>query len=149
MKNKKIVEVGAACIYENGKYLIQSRPIGKSFSGSWEFPGGKRNPGESFKNCVKREIQEELGIDVEVEPAFYEITCNFKSTRLKLVFHLAKFQTGKPRPLEKQVLKWVTTDEFDSINFLKTNSEVLKELKKMEKKKKTILTNTFFDLKLM
>jgi mutator protein MutT len=130
---KKIVEVGVACIYKDGKYLVQSRPFGKSFPGSWEFPGGKRNCGESFKNCVKREIREELGINIYVQPAFHEIICNFQSVQLKLVFHIAKIKDGKPQPLEKQALKWVTVDEFDNVNFLKTNAEALEELKKIEK----------------
>ncbi len=133
---KRIVEVGVACIYKNGKYLIQSRPPGKSFPGAWEFPGGKRNPGERFRDCVRREIQEELGVDVSVRPHFHEIVCNFQSTQLRLRFHQAKIKDGDPRPLENQVLKWATTEEFDDINFLKTNAGALIALKKIEENKK-------------
>ena len=135
-KNKqRVVAVGVACIYKDGKYLIQSRPPGKSFPGSWEFPGGKKKEGEGFRDCVKREIKEELGIEISVEPFFHEIVCNFQSTQLRLRFHLAEIMNDEvPYPLEKQALQWAPTSDFDNIDFLKTNAGALVELKKMNNK---------------
>lgn len=135
-KKKRIIEVGVACIYKNGKYLIQSRPLGKSFPGHWEFPGGKRHEGERSRDCVTREIKEELGIEISVEPFFHEIVCEFQSTQLRLRFHLAKIMNdAEPKPLENQVLQWASPSEFDNIKFLKTNAGALVELKRMEKEK--------------
>ena len=130
-KTTKLIAVGAACIHKDGKYLIQSRPEGKSFVGHWEFPGGKREPGESFRECVKREIMEEIGVNVSVRPHFLEIEHKFGSKTLLLRFHRCQIQAGTPKPLEGQELQWVTPAEFDSIKFLKTNAEVLKKLKTM------------------
>ncbi len=134
LKNmKRCVEVGIACIWraEDGKYLIQSRPAGKSFPGHWEFPGGKRESGEDFRACVKREIEEELGIKVSVRPHFYDETCRFKNTNLRLVFHRCQIQSGEPKPLENQELQWAHPSEFDAIKFLKTNAKALEKLKEM------------------
>lgn len=130
-KRKKLIAVGIACIHRDGAYLIQSRPEGKSFVGSWEFPGGKREPGESFRECVKREIQEEIGVIVSVRPHFFEIEHQFGPKTLLLRFHRCQIQSGTPRPLEGQELQWVTPDQFDDIDFLKTNHKALARLKEM------------------
>ncbi|MCB0355225.1 MAG: A/G-specific adenine glycosylase, partial [Bdellovibrionales bacterium] len=64
----QVIDVGVACIYENGNYLFGKRKRAKG--GLWEFPGGKREKGESIRHCLKREIQEELGVEVSVRPHF-------------------------------------------------------------------------------
>jgi A/G-specific adenine glycosylase len=125
------IEVGIACIHKNGKYLIQTRPKGKSFVGYWEFPGGKREPREDFRTCVKREIQEELGIEISVRPHFYEEICQFNRVNLLLRFHRCQIQKGIPKPLENQKIDWIAPQKFDSVQFLKTNAKALEKLKKM------------------
>jgi len=134
-KNTKIIEVGIACIWENGKYLIQARPKGKSFEGSWEFPGGKREKGESFRDCVKREIEEEVGLSISVRPHFFEELLYFPEKRvaLQLRFHRCQIQSGTPKSLENQPIDWIKPQDFFSgkFNFLKTNQKALKKLQKM------------------
>lgn len=130
---KKRIEVGVACIHKNGKYLIQTRPDDKSFSGQWEFPGGKRERGEDFRTCVKREIQEEIGVDISVRPHFFVETHEFEHVRLHLRFHRCQIQSGTPKALENQQLQWVSPEDFDSINFLKTNAKALQKLKKIRR----------------
>lgn len=125
------IEVGAACILKEGKYLVQTRPTGKSFVGQWEFPGGKREKGETFRDCVKREIQEELGIEVSVRPHFCEIIQEFEKTILVLRFHRCQIQSGEPRGRENQEIRWVAPSKFDGLNFLDTNGPCLEKLKKM------------------
>ena len=129
--NKKLIAVGIACIHKDGAYLIQSRPKGKSFVGFWEFPGGKREPGESFRECVKREIIEEIGVTVSVRPHFLELEHKFGPKTLLLRFHRCQIQAGSPEPLEGQEIKWAKPADFHKIKFLKTNHEVLKVLKNM------------------
>lgn len=131
-KSRKFkIEVGAACILRDGKYLIQTRPAGKSFVGQWEFPGGKREKGESFRVCVKREIQEELGCEVSVRPHFCEIVQEFEKTVLVLRFHRCQIQAGEPAAQEGQELRWIAPAKFDGVNFLATNTECIVRLKKM------------------
>ena len=110
---------------------MQARPKGKSFEGSWEFPGGKREKGENFRECVKREIQEEVGINVSVRPHFYEELHEFERTELLLRFHRCQIQAGEPSPQEEQEIKWVAPDEFANVDFLKTNHKALEKLKLM------------------
>jgi len=84
---KRRIEVGVGCIWKHGKYLIQTRPEGRSFTGQWEFPGGKREKGEDFRTCVKRETMEELGIEISVRPHFHEEIIHFSHVDLHLRFH--------------------------------------------------------------
>lgn len=62
----KKIEVSAAVITRNGKVFIQQRPHGGLMGGLWEFPGGKRQSKETEEECLKREIQEELGIAIAI-----------------------------------------------------------------------------------
>lgn len=131
-KRKHTIEVGIACIYQDGKYLIQSRPKGKSFEGMWEFPGGKREKKEDIRACVKREIQEELGVDISVRPHFFEQLHTFEKVLLLLRFHRCQIQSGTPAPLEGQHIQWVAPKDFDSINFLEANAKAVEKLKHMK-----------------
>ena len=129
-KTKRLIQVGIACIWDkSGNYLIQSRPKGKSFVGYWEFPGGKRERGEDFRSCVKREVEEELGVKVSVRPHFYEELCRFKDANLLLRFHRCQIQAGNPMPLENQNIQWVHPNNFDDVKFLKTNGRALVKLR--------------------
>lgn len=130
-RETKLIEVGIACIWRDGKYLVQSRPEGKTFMGYWEFPGGKREKGEDFRACVKREIEEEVGVRVSVRPHFYEEKCQFKNTHLLLRFHRAQIQSGEPVAREGQELDWVAPADFFERKFLPTNHDALKALQKM------------------
>ena len=129
--NKKRIEVGIACIYRDGKYLIQTRPDDKSFAGMWEFPGGKRNPREDFRTCVKREIEEEIGVKVSVRPHFLAETHRFEHADLHLRFHRCQIQAGTPKSLENQELKWVSPKDFGSVDFLPTNGKAVAKLREM------------------
>ncbi|MCF7831018.1 (deoxy)nucleoside triphosphate pyrophosphohydrolase [Candidatus Gracilibacteria bacterium] len=138
-KNKKVnkkkrlyrLEVGVACIYKDGKYLIQSRPEGKSFVGHWEFPGGKREKNEDYPTCIKREIKEELDVEVKVGPVFFEEHHNFGKINLILHFRQCEIIKGEPRPLEGQNIDWVAPQDFHKVKFLETNAKALEKLQSM------------------
>ena len=63
------VEVAAGLVFREGKLLITRRSAGGHLGGLWEFPGGKREPGETFEQCLHRELREELGIEVQSSPS--------------------------------------------------------------------------------
>src|SRR5262245_15313555 len=60
------IEVAAGVVFRDGQVLITQRRPGDHLGGLWEFPGGKREPGETFEVCLQRELKEELGIEVDV-----------------------------------------------------------------------------------
>ena len=129
---KKTIKVVAAVIEnEHEEILCALRSPIMTMPNLWEFPGGKREKGESFRECVKREIEEEVGLKISVRPHFFEVIHDFEKTQLVLRFHRCQIQAGEPKSLEGQKLDWVAPNEFDNVNFLKTNHGVLQKLKGM------------------
>ncbi|MEI9864057.1 MAG: NUDIX domain-containing protein [Limisphaerales bacterium] len=70
MQRPKIIEVSAALIFRDGKLLIAQRHANSHLGGLWEFPGGKRESGETFEQCLVREIREELDVEISVGELF-------------------------------------------------------------------------------
>src|ERR1035438_1977423 len=68
------IHVSAALIFRAGQLLITQRHAQSHLGGLWEFPGGKREAGESFEQCLVREIREELGVEIAVGELFEEIS---------------------------------------------------------------------------
>ena len=74
----KRIEVAAAVIHDDaGRFLLAQRPLGKAYEGYWEFPGGKVEPGESAAAAMRRELHEELGIDVDLDDVYPWLTRDF------------------------------------------------------------------------
>ncbi len=101
------VEVCAAVIVDDGRFLLARRPPGKHLAGQWEFPGGKVDDGESMAQCVEREILEELGLAVKAGERLATIAHRYpeKSIRLhflscRLLVPRSEFETRLGRPAE-------------------------------------------------
>ncbi len=97
--------VVAAVIERNGKYLLCQRPRGKRYGGLWEFPGGKVLPGESFLDAARRELHEELGIQV-VEVG--QVRQSVPHPGSEFVIHIVDVSVnGTPQSLEHADVAWV------------------------------------------
>src|SRR5580704_2374487 len=72
--NRNVIEVSAGLVFRHGLLLITQRRPQDHLGGLWEFPGGKRHPNESDEDCLKRELIEELGIEVEVKELIDTVT---------------------------------------------------------------------------
>ena len=96
-------EVVAAVIYRaDGSYLLAQRPPGKAYAGYWEFPGGKVEPGESLDAAIKREIREELDIEIKVACPWLTRTHVYEHASVRLHFFRVREWQGTPRGLEGQ-----------------------------------------------
>lgn len=120
------VDVGVACIHRNGKYLIAKR-TGKRGK-NWEFPGGKRESGETIRNCLKREVKEELGIEVSVRPPFLVSEMQTKTARYRLHFCRCQILRGRPRAIEHSALKWITADALLKHSFPAADRDAVEKL---------------------
>src|SRR5262245_17574696 len=109
----KNIEVSAGLIFREGKLLITQRHADAHLGGLWEFPGGKREFGESFEQCLARELREELGVEAIVGELFETVTHAYPEKTVHLQFHLCHFCDGEPRPLGCAALRWVSRDELD------------------------------------
>lgn len=119
------VQVGAACIHRNGEYLIAQRT-----NGIWEFPGGKREKGEDIRGCLKREILEELGVEVAVRPAFLTEDFLKEGKLYRLYFCRSQILRGVPRCRVHKSLRWVPAEGLSRFRFAGTNAQAVKHLQK-------------------
>jgi len=123
-----IVEVAAGIIRQDGCYLIAKRKCDVMFAGLWEFPGGKRNPGESLENCLRRELKEELGVTVAVHDLVHEILSPYTHGSLILYFYNCSILEGELKPLGCQEFRWVLPEELPKYSFPPANTPLIHEL---------------------
>ncbi len=125
-RRAKAVDVGAACIHRDGRYLLAKRTRAKG--GEWEFPGGKRQPGEDIRHCLKREIAEELGVEIAVRPAF--LTHDFMKNGELHRLHFCRCQVlrGIPRAVEHEKLRWIEAIELTESGLAATNRTAAERL---------------------
>jgi mutator protein MutT len=125
-----LVEVSAGLIFRAGKLLITQRPAGGHLAGLWEFPGGKREPGETYEACLVRELREELGVEVGVHEELERLTHTYPEK----VVHLRFFRctlvepTTEPRALGCQAVAWVTRETLADYEFPAADARLLAKL---------------------
>ena len=122
------VEVVAAVIERDGKILITRRPPGTHLAGLWEFPGGKRQPGEEAADALVREIREELGTLLTVGDLIDTVEWPYPGRSVRLVFFRGTI-AGEPRPLEGQEMAWVAPVDLSHYEFPPADASLLERLK--------------------
>ena len=115
--SKKIIHVVAAVIEKDGKIFCAQRPEGKSLGGFWEFPGGKLEAGESPKQALIREIQEELNSEIEIISFVNEASYDYDFGTVVMKTYHAKLLSGKLELLEHQNSTWLAPHELKSLNW--------------------------------
>jgi len=125
----KRIEVSAALIFRQGEVLISQRPAASHLGGCWEFPGGKREPGESAEQCLVREIREELGAEIAVGDLFDEISHDYPEKSVHLKFFVCQLLSGEPRALECAAVKWIGKTGLDAHEFPPADARLLKRLR--------------------
>src|SRR5439155_18376965 len=120
--------IGAGVVHHGGKILISQRPLKGLLGGLWEFPGGKQEPGESLKETVRREIQEELGIDVEVGKKVVEVDHAYSHFKITLHAHDCVYQSGKVQALGVRDWRWVRPKELKRYAFPAANQPIIQLL---------------------
>jgi 8-oxo-dGTP diphosphatase len=123
------IEVSAGLVFRNRQLLITQRRPGDHLGGLWEFPGGKRERNETFEECLRRELREELGIDVAVGKLFDAIIFDYADKSVDLRFYRCLWQAGEPRPLGCHALAWVTASQLSDYVFPPADERLLKKLK--------------------
>lgn len=125
----KITEVAAAVIERpGGEFLLAQRPEGKPYSGYWEFPGGKIEPGEQVRAALARELREELGIEVRDATPWITRLYAYTHATVRLHFWRVTRWDGEPRPLEDQAIRWQRAESPDVSPMLPANAPVLAAL---------------------
>ena len=124
-----LVEVVAALIWDNDKFMICQRPANKARALLWEFVGGKVEPGETKEQALVRECQEELSITLSVGDKFMEVVHEYPDIKVNLTLFNATIAKGIPQKLEHNDIKWITPQETSNYEFCPADEGFLQKLK--------------------
>lgn len=120
--------MAVALIEDQGRFLISRRRAGDSFGGCWEFPGGKAKGKETIERCLVREIQEELGIQVEALKKRMVVTHRTTHQSIRLHCFDCRVVSGIPEPRACEEFRWVAPKEFSAFEFPPANRPLLESL---------------------
>jgi A/G-specific adenine glycosylase len=122
--------IGVAVIWNDDRQiLIDRRKPEGLLGGLWEFPGGKVEPGETIETCIAREIQEELGIEIEVGERLIVVDHTYTHFRVTLNVHHCRHLNGEPQAIECDEVKWVSINELDQYPFPKANLQIIEAIR--------------------
>ena len=125
-----LIHVIAGALFDAvGRVLIAQRPDGKHMAGGWEFPGGKLEPDEDGFEGLKRELREELGVEVHAAEPLIAYEHAYADRRVLLDLWIVTSFSGDARSLEGQPLQWVTLEELDNVGLLEADAPMIPALK--------------------
>ena len=123
--NKKEVEVVAAVIHKDDLFYIVQRPFKGEVGGKWEFPGGKIEANESKEEALKREIKEELSVDLIIEKFLISSSHEYKTFKIKLHFFLCSIKESKPTLNEHINQQWIHKKDIKKVDFAEADLSIL------------------------
>ena len=126
------VDVAAGLLFRDGKLLITQRHAGAHLGGLWEFPGGKREPDETFEQCLQRELREELGCEVEVLELVDSITHTYPEKTVHLRFHRCRWLANEPQPIDCAAVRWIGKEQLDAVEFPAADAKLLVHLRRAD-----------------
>ena len=121
----KSIHVVAAIIKKNNQYLVVQRNKNKYMGLKWEFPGGKVDENESFESALKREIQEELSIEINIYKKIAEETYKDEKIDIILHYYLSSQKNGTITLSEHENLAWVEKKDFEKYDFAEGDGNIL------------------------
>ena len=132
------MEVGCAIIYSHSadkrdlRLLVAQRMPGSYLGGFWEFPGGKRHDGETFEECLVREVKEELGVEIFPTHFYQRVEHVYPDRIVDLHFYFCKFMAGRPARKECFDFAWIRIEDFKCYRFLPADQDILNDLSKLK-----------------
>lgn len=124
------IHVVAGALFDAaGRVLIAQRPPGKHMAGGWEFPGGKLEPAEDPFDGLKRELREELGVDVHRASPLISYEHRYAERVVFLDLWLVHEFSGEPQSLDAQALRWVKLEELDDVGLLEADRPMIGALR--------------------
>ena len=123
-----MVEVVAALIWDNDRFLICQRPANKARPLLWEYVGGKVEPGETKEDALVRECKEELDITVSVGSVFFDVIHEYPDITIHLILFNATIADGEIKLLERNDYRWITPKEIPKYEFCPADKSINSEL---------------------
>ena len=119
------VDVVAALVVENGKFMICQRPQNKARGLLWEFVGGKVEPGETRTEALVRECREELGVTVVPGDVFMEVDHVYPDITIHLTLFRARIAAGRPQKLEHADIRFIAPEDIPFYDFCPADGVIL------------------------
>ena len=123
-----MILVAAGLIYRDGKLLIAQRLPGCHGALKWEFPGGKVEADEDPRECLIREVREELGIAIRVESIVESVFHRYPERSVLLLFYRCAWESGEPRAIECAAFDWADPAALSRYDFLEADLEFIRRL---------------------
>ena len=117
LQEASTIVVAAAIICRKDMILLARRMPESHLGGLWEFPGGKKEFGETLEDCLRREVREELGVDISEPLPFHALHYQYPEKVVELNFYTCSIIQGIPRALECAEIAWVYKHELNSYAF--------------------------------
>ena len=124
-----MIEVVAALIWDNDRFMICKRPANKARAMLWEFVGGKVEPGETKIQALIRECQEELAVTLSVGDVFMDVVHEYPDITVHLTLFNAAIAEGSPQKLEHNDRQWIKVSEIDNYDFCPADVDILEKIK--------------------
>src|ERR1700722_18344040 len=122
------IPVVTGLLRKNGKILLGLRPQGESLAGSWEFPGGKIDQGEQPEFALKRELEEEIGVEAEIGQLRIVHTHSYGERGVLLLFYDVNFWKGEPKTVYHEDLRWAFPRDLETLQIPEANRNILGKL---------------------
>lgn len=122
-------KVAAALLVKDNKILIAQRKSTDKLAGKWEFPGGKLEVGETLEACLKREMNEEFGIDVNVGDFFGESIFHYETGTIVLYAYWCTWTSGELVAVDHDAYRWVSVEELSQFDFAPADIPFIEKLR--------------------
>lgn len=132
MKNLNMINVTCAIVYFNDKILVTQRSEKMKLPLKWEFPGGKLEDGEGEINCIKREIKEELNIEIDVISQLSNSVFDYETFKINLIPFIANYVSGEIILSEHKDYKLLDKSELLNLDWAEADLPVVEEFLKLE-----------------
>ena len=123
--------VTAGIVRKDKKILLAQRKPNSHLGFQWEFPGGKMEKGESPEACLKRELQEELNIEVEVTDIFSVVSHRYSDKQILLLAYLCIYQQGETIAKDCADFRWITIEELSSFSLAEADVPIAEKITKL------------------
>jgi 8-oxo-dGTP diphosphatase len=126
-----VLDVTAALVRDDaGRYLITQRRRGSHLEGLWEFPGGKRDAGESLRTCLERELAEEIGATFAIGDEVGTVHWEYPDRTIALHFFECRLESGTIEPREGQAMAWVEPERLGEYDFPPADRAMIERLRR-------------------
>jgi mutator protein MutT len=123
-----IRQIAVALVHREGRWLVAQRHPNTHLGGLWEFPGGKREAGETAIGAALRELKEECGVEAQAERVLSEVQHDYGDRIIQLTPIVCRWTKGEAIPLGSAACRWVSIEELRGLEMPAINAQILLEL---------------------